>query len=107
MISLCIIMNQQIVELFFGNYHFDRYIVTIGVVEPSYVIRQFLTAQQIQNLTLYLEELHKTSANADHTTLLLNCYTKLKVNCDLQKSQNQSCHCGNIFFAVYPTLVYI
>jgi hypothetical protein len=55
-----------------------QYIVTIGVVEPSYVIRQFLTAQQIQNLTLYLEELHKTSANADHTTLLLNCYTKLK-----------------------------
>lgn len=25
----------------------------------------------------YLEELHKSVANADHTTLLLNCYTKL------------------------------
>ena len=56
-----------------------QYIVTIGTVEPSYVIRQFLTAQQIENLTTYLEELHKANANADHTTLLLNCYTKLKV----------------------------
>ena len=56
-----------------------RYVVTIGVVQPSYVIRQFLTAQQIQNLTFYLEELHKSGATADHTTLLLNCYTKLKV----------------------------
>jgi hypothetical protein len=31
------------------------------------------------NLTDYLEELHKMKeANEEHTTLLLNCYTKLK-----------------------------
>ena len=31
------------------------------------------------NLTDYLQELHKLKlANQDHTTLLLNCYTKLK-----------------------------
>ena len=31
------------------------------------------------NLTDYLQELHKLKlANEDHTTLLLNCYTKLK-----------------------------
>lgn len=57
-----------------------QYISTIGHREPSYVIRLFLDAQQIHNLTSYLQALHERGyANADHTTLLLNCYTKLKV----------------------------
>ncbi|CDH55166.1 vacuolar membrane protein [Lichtheimia corymbifera JMRC:FSU:9682] len=57
----------------------DQYIRTIGELEPSYVIRKFLDAQRIYNLTNYLQELHSQGlANADHTTLLLNCYTKLK-----------------------------
>lgn len=52
---------------------------TIGHLEPSYIIRRFLEAQRILNLTTYLEMLHEKSyANSDHTTLLLNCYTKLK-----------------------------
>lgn len=56
-----------------------QYIRTIGYLEPSYVIRKFLDAQRIHNLTSYLQALHnKGLANADHTTLLLNCYTKLK-----------------------------
>ncbi|KAF9585904.1 hypothetical protein BGW38_000136 [Lunasporangiospora selenospora] len=56
-----------------------QYIRTIGRLEPSYVIRKFLDAQRIYNLTSYLQELHaNTLANVDHTTLLLNCYTKLK-----------------------------
>ena len=42
---------------------------------------QFLDAQRIRNLTSYLQELHEQGvANADHTTLLLNCYTKLMDN---------------------------
>lgn len=45
----------------------------------SYIIRKFLDAQRIPLLTLYLQELHRRGvANRDHTTLLLNCYTKLK-----------------------------
>ncbi|KAI7856217.1 hypothetical protein BDC45DRAFT_581080 [Circinella umbellata] len=57
----------------------EQYIRTIGQLEPSYVIRKFLDAQRIYNLTNYLQELHSQGlANADHTTLLLNCYTKLK-----------------------------
>ncbi|KAI8066851.1 hypothetical protein BC940DRAFT_326494 [Gongronella butleri] len=57
----------------------DQYIRTIGQLEPSYVIRKYLDAQRIYNLTNYLQDLHaKGLANADHTTLLLNCYTKLK-----------------------------
>lgn len=58
------------------------YLQTIGYVEPSYVIRQFLDAQRISHLTEYLESLHDWNdgavVNNDHTTLLLKCYTKLK-----------------------------
>ena len=57
----------------------QQYIETIGHLEPSYVIRRYLDAQRIQQLTLYLEALHEQEqAIADHTTLLLNCYTKMK-----------------------------
>eukprot|EP01119_Soliformovum_irregulare_P007415 TRINITY_DN1982_c0_g1_i1.p1 TRINITY_DN1982_c0_g1~~TRINITY_DN1982_c0_g1_i1.p1 ORF type:complete len:907 (-),score=260.18 TRINITY_DN1982_c0_g1_i1:49-2769(-) len=56
-----------------------QYVKTIGNLEPSYIIRKFLDAQRIHNLTTYLQALHeKGLANADHTTLLFNCYTKLK-----------------------------
>ncbi|KAK6919237.1 Clathrin, heavy chain/VPS, 7-fold repeat [Dillenia turbinata] len=56
-----------------------QYIHTIGHLEPSYVIQKFLDARRIYNLTNYLEKLHeKGLASKDHTTLLLNCYTKLK-----------------------------
>jgi len=57
----------------------DQYIKTIGKLEASYVIRKFLDAQRIHNLTKYLQALHKSqAATEEHTTLLLNCYTKLK-----------------------------
>ncbi len=57
-----------------------QYLETVGVLEPSYVIRRFLDAQRITCLTAYLELLHEQGlATVDHTTLLLNCYTKLKV----------------------------
>lgn len=56
----------------------QQYIKTIGRLEPSYVIRKFLDSQHIENLTTYLQALHKQGhATEDHTTLLLNCYTKL------------------------------
>ena len=59
-----------------------QFIDTIGYIEPSHVIRKFLDAQRIANLTVYLEQLHsKGFATADHTTLLLTCYTKLRY-CD-------------------------
>ncbi|KAJ3878139.1 hypothetical protein F5051DRAFT_439919 [Lentinula edodes] len=56
-----------------------QYVKTLGWVQPSYVIRKFLDAQRIHNLVTYLQELHTQGlANSDHTTLLLNTYTKLK-----------------------------
>ena len=40
---------------------------------------KFLDSQRINNLIEYLEELHEhDKATVDHTTLLLNCYAKLK-----------------------------
>ena len=56
-----------------------QYAATVGTLEPSYVIQRFLDAQRVQNLTTYLEAVHDGGlASADHTTLLLNCYTKLR-----------------------------
>ncbi|ORX74743.1 hypothetical protein DL89DRAFT_264546 [Linderina pennispora] len=51
----------------------SQYTQTIGYVEPSY------DAQRLASLAGYLQELHAAGmASADHTTLLLNCYTKLR-----------------------------
>ncbi|KAH8906769.1 vacuolar membrane protein [Coniochaeta sp. PMI_546] len=64
-----------------GNYDeaMTQYIKAIDSTEPSQVIRKFLDTQRIHNLIEYLEELHEHHrATADHTTLLLNCYAKLK-----------------------------
>ncbi|KAF3490835.1 vacuolar protein sorting protein VPS11 [Arthroderma uncinatum] len=57
----------------------QQYLRAIDNTEPSHVIRKFLDTQRIHNLIDYLEELHDhDKATADHTTLLLNCYAKLK-----------------------------
>lgn len=57
----------------------EQYLKAIDNTEPSQVIRKFLDTQRIRNLIEYLEELHEHhKATADHTTLLLNCYAKLK-----------------------------
>ncbi|KAH9526087.1 Vacuolar protein sorting-associated protein 11 [Dermatophagoides farinae] len=57
----------------------NQYCQTLGYLEPSYVIRKFLDLQRIHNLTSYLQEIHKRDlATEDHTTLLINCYVKLK-----------------------------
>lgn len=92
-INLALYQNydyDSVIEIFrrYGDHLYEKgdfdgaitqYLRTIGKLEPSYVIRKFLDAQRIHNLTSYLQALHeKNLANADHTTLLLNCYTKLK-----------------------------
>ena len=67
-------------------YHIEKYdeavkqYVYCGIhVEPSHVIRKFLEANRLNNLTEYLEALHRMKnmqATTDHTTLLLTCYTQ-------------------------------
>ncbi|KAJ1553731.1 Vacuolar protein sorting-associated protein 11, partial [Nowakowskiella sp. JEL0078] len=62
----------------------SQYQQTLEHLEPSYVIRKFLDANRIHNLTAYLQTLHTAGkAKTDHTTLLLNCYTKLKATSQL------------------------
>ncbi|RXG51486.1 Vacuolar protein sorting-associated protein 11-like protein [Armadillidium vulgare] len=59
----------------------EQYIKTIPHLEPSYVIKKFLDTQHIDHLTTYLQALHKSgNATCDHTTLMLNCYTRLRDN---------------------------
>ncbi|XP_024946618.1 vacuolar protein sorting-associated protein 11 homolog isoform X2 [Cephus cinctus] len=93
-VSIRIAKNQQydaegLVDIFrqYGDHLYskgdhvgaiEQYIKTIGHLEASYVIRKFLDSQHIDSLTTYLQALHKQGhATEDHTTLLLNCYTKL------------------------------
>ena len=50
----------------------------VGLVAANFGLK-FLDSQRINNLIEYLEELHEhNKATIDHTTLLLNCYAKLK-----------------------------
>ncbi|KAK4049678.1 Vacuolar protein sorting-associated protein 11 [Microbotryomycetes sp. JL201] len=72
------------------------YIKTVGTVQPSYVIRKFLHAQRLSHLTSYLQELHSHGlANSDHTTLLLNCYTKLADDKALSDFLHTSAACSD------------
>ncbi|KAK4311546.1 hypothetical protein Pmani_016962 [Petrolisthes manimaculis] len=57
----------------------DQYLNTVPHLEPSYIIRKYLDTQHINLLTNYLQALHKGGwADSDHTSLLLNCYTRLR-----------------------------
>ncbi|TFK46662.1 hypothetical protein OE88DRAFT_880671 [Heliocybe sulcata] len=76
-------IHRQYGDHLYGKGDYDgamqQYLQTIGHLQASYVIRKFLDAQRIHNLVTYLQELHSVGlANSDHTTLLLNTYTKLK-----------------------------
>ena len=81
-------MQQNIIFRKYGDFLYQKgdydtamqqYLRAIDNTEPSQVIRKFLDTQRIHNLVDYLEELHEhDKATADHTTLLLNCYAKLK-----------------------------
>ncbi|KAF5330983.1 hypothetical protein D9619_005205 [Psilocybe cf. subviscida] len=76
-------IHKQYGDHLYGKGDYDgamqQYVQTIGHLQPSYVVRKYLDAQRIHNLVTYLQELHSLGlANADHTTLLLNTYTKLK-----------------------------
>ncbi|KAK2791986.1 hypothetical protein FQN51_001959 [Onygenales sp. PD_10] len=81
-------LQQNVIFRKYGDYLYQKgdydiamqqYLRAIDNTEPSQVIRKFLDTQRIHNLIEYLEELHDhDKATADHTTLLLNCYAKLK-----------------------------
>lgn len=63
----------------------QQYTKTIGYLEPSYVIRAFLDPRHIEHMVDYLKALHAAGvATANHTTLLLNCFTRLNRTDQLQ-----------------------
>jgi len=80
--------KQNVIFRRYGDYLYSKgdydtamqqYLKAIDNTEPSQIIRKFLDNQRIKNLIEYLEELHEHGkASSDHTTLLLNCYAKLK-----------------------------
>ncbi|KAF1989493.1 vacuolar protein sorting-associated protein 11 [Aulographum hederae CBS 113979] len=82
------VSQQNVIFRKFGDFLYQKqdydtamqmYLKAIDNTEPSQVIRKFLDTQRIHNLIDYLEELHEHhKATSDHTTLLLNCYAKLK-----------------------------
>jgi hypothetical protein len=56
----------------------EKYVATIGFLEPSYVITRFIDPQKAEHLVTYLEALDsKGMSTPQHTTLRFNCYTKL------------------------------
>ena len=81
-------VQQNVIFRRYGDYLYQKgdydtamqqYLRAIDNTEPSQIIRKFLDNQRIRNLIEYLEELHEHhKATSDHTTLLLNCYAKLK-----------------------------
>ncbi|KAK3706942.1 Vacuolar protein sorting-associated protein 11 [Vermiconidia calcicola] len=81
-------VQQNVIFRKYGDYLYQKgeydtamqqYLRAIDNTEPSQIIRKFLDHQRIRNLIEYLEELHEHhNATSDHTTLLLNCYAKLK-----------------------------
>ena len=98
-----------------------EYVKTIGRLEPSYVIRKYLDAQRIPQLCTYLEALHKRAVHAidtrdthvtplgageahlqpEHTTLLLNCYAKMR-NTDALDRFIRVLHIFIFFFSFFP-----
>lgn len=71
-----------------GNFQpaVQQYILAINQCDISSVMRKYLEAQHVPLLTEFLEALHTAKkSNADYSTLLLNCYAKLKQKDKLQK----------------------
>ncbi|TPX77107.1 hypothetical protein CcCBS67573_g01607 [Chytriomyces confervae] len=96
--SLLIEIHKRYADHLYSKGDFEaamtQYLHTLGHLEPSYVIRKYLDAQRIHLLVQFLQALHMYSgsvhgpssnaasgrrlATPDHTTLLINCYTKLQ-----------------------------
>ncbi|KAI8621771.1 hypothetical protein BC830DRAFT_1092875 [Chytriomyces sp. MP71] len=87
--TLLIEIHKRYADHLYGRGDYDgamtQYLYTLGELEPSYVIRKYLDAQRIHLLVQFLQALHLQPqgggallATRDHTTLLINCYTKLQ-----------------------------
>ena len=75
------------VHRIWGDYLFDQrkfdesiehYIKTVRFTEPSHVIAKFVDPHHAQNLARYLQAIPPELKSKQHTTLLFNCFTKVK-----------------------------
>lgn len=76
-------LYKQYGDHLYSKHEFDaaitQYCHTIGYIPPSYVIIKFLDPYRINNLVTYLEKIKDRGiAAANHITLLISCYAKLK-----------------------------
>jgi len=74
---------QKYADYLFSRGEYDtalqQYLLALSTLNPSEIIRKYLDVQRIGNLVAILEQLHVLRlAGVDHTTLLLNCYARLK-----------------------------
>lgn len=76
----------------YGDYLFERqkyqeaineYIATVRFTEPSYVIAKFVDPHHANLLAQYLQAIPNDLKSKQHTTLLFNCYTKIKAGNEL------------------------
>lgn len=105
-------VQRNVIYRRFGDYMYQKgdydtamqqYLLAIDNTEPSQIIRKFLDNQRIKNLVDYLEELHEHhKATSDHTTLLLNCYAKLK---DVEKLETFIKQPGELRFDLDTAIV--
>lgn len=72
--SSCAEIQRRYADHLYSKHDYDgamtQYVATIGYLEPSYVIRKFLDAQRIHNLTSYLEQLHEQVSGVKHRNAL-------------------------------------
>ncbi|KAK6747355.1 hypothetical protein RB195_000512 [Necator americanus] len=77
-------------DYLYGKGDFDNavseYKETIGMLEPSYVIKRYLDGSRLRQLCVYLEALHDTDCyTLYHTNILLNCYAQLEERKKMKK----------------------
>ena len=67
----------------------DHYIKTVRFTEPSHVIAKFVDPHHAQNLAKYLQAIPPELKSKQHTTLLFNCFTKVKDEQKLEEIVNK------------------
>ncbi|PAV91149.1 hypothetical protein WR25_10964 [Diploscapter pachys] len=79
--------NLRSIHVKYGDYLYQKgdyenaikeYKETIGLLEPSYVIRKFVDGSRLRQLCIYLEALHANNKHTQqHTNILLCTYIRL------------------------------
>ena len=70
----------------------EKYVETLGKLEPSYVLHKLMDAQRLPPLTFYLEALVSYNSKhgivtgaTEHRSLLITCYAKEKDENNLKR----------------------